>query len=260
MKLKKEPILLYLAFTFVFTLLLVFLSMLRRAEILYNYFGYIVMCCPGIAGIVTNRMYGRRENDLGLCAFVLKYNLLGMAIPVIYLVLSYSVYGVLFAGTFALTLPDSGALIALIPISLFFALGEELGWRGFLAPALTNRFGYIRASILTGLIWWIWHLSLGNPLIYEYYYYPGATISFAVCLIAISFVANALRLRSQSVWPATLLHGIHNLTLGIFESSTLGDSKAFWVGEVGLITIVLIALSAIITIIKYNKGTDMISK
>jgi membrane protease YdiL (CAAX protease family) len=40
------------------------------------------------------------------------------------------------------------------------ALGEEIGWRGFLSPILYNRFGFTRGALLTGIIWAIWHFNL----------------------------------------------------------------------------------------------------
>jgi membrane protease YdiL (CAAX protease family) len=48
-------------------------------------------------------------------------------------------------------------------IFLFIALGEEPGWRGFLLPRLQRRFGPLRASLVLGAIWALWHLPLlGN--------------------------------------------------------------------------------------------------
>ncbi len=36
-------------------------------------------------------------------------------------------------------------------------LGEELGWRGFMLPALQKRWGSIQSSILVGIAWGVWH-------------------------------------------------------------------------------------------------------
>ena len=36
--------------------------------------------------------------------------------------------------------------------------GEELGWRGFLLPRLSARFGLPLASIFVGIVWAAWHL------------------------------------------------------------------------------------------------------
>ena len=40
----------------------------------------------------------------------------------------------------------------------FSHLGEELGWRGFLLPRLAARQGPLRASLVVGLLWGLWHL------------------------------------------------------------------------------------------------------
>ncbi len=37
-------------------------------------------------------------------------------------------------------------------------LGEEPGWRGFFLPALMQRHSSIVASLLVGLVWYLWHL------------------------------------------------------------------------------------------------------
>jgi membrane protease YdiL (CAAX protease family) len=54
--------------------------------------------------------------------------------------------------------------MALIPtfaiIYLFNALPEEYGWRGFTLKPLLNRYSAIVASLITGLLWGLWHLPL----------------------------------------------------------------------------------------------------
>jgi membrane protease YdiL (CAAX protease family) len=37
---------------------------------------------------------------------------------------------------------------------------EELGWRGFLLPELQKRFNPLAASLIIGIIWWLWHAPL----------------------------------------------------------------------------------------------------
>ncbi len=36
-------------------------------------------------------------------------------------------------------------------------LGEEIGWRGFVLPILQKRWGPIRATLIVGLLWGLWH-------------------------------------------------------------------------------------------------------
>jgi len=39
------------------------------------------------------------------------------------------------------------------------AVGEELGWRGFLLPRLGNRFGELKAAWTMGVLWSLWHVG-----------------------------------------------------------------------------------------------------
>lgn len=48
-----------------------------------------------------------------------------------------------------------GAIVALC--FLFYALGEEIGWRGFVHDALAPNPIFLR-GLITGIVWWLWHL------------------------------------------------------------------------------------------------------
>jgi len=89
------------------------------------------------------------------------------------------------------------------------ALGEELGWRGWLHEALLP-LGPLRASLLTGALWGLWHA----PLILQGYNFPDAPVAGAAVMVAgcmaLSPVMTALRLRSGSVLSAVLFHGAIN--------------------------------------------------
>jgi membrane protease YdiL (CAAX protease family) len=54
------------------------------------------------------------------------------------------------------------AIVAAILVAWIFGgpLGEEIGWRGYALPRLTQRFGPALASVLLGLVWACWHLPL----------------------------------------------------------------------------------------------------
>jgi membrane protease YdiL (CAAX protease family) len=102
-----------------------------------------------------------------------------------------------------------GALINTIP-----ALGEEIGWRGWLLPKLMP-LGPVPAIIISGIIWGAWHA----PLILLGYNYPGVPGWLGVLLMigmctVVGGVFGWLRLRSGSVWPAALAHGAFNAAAG----------------------------------------------
>lgn len=103
-----------------------------------------------------------------------------------------------------ITIP-AASLLNLVP-----ALGEELGWRGWLLPKLMP-LGTLWALLISGVVWGLWHA----PLILLGYNYPtapgwlGVTAMVIMCIL-VGAVFGWLRLRSGSVWPPALAHAAFN--------------------------------------------------
>jgi membrane protease YdiL (CAAX protease family) len=191
------------------------------------------MWMPGLAAIVTQLLFYRTLAGLGWRPGSWRYLAMAILIPIVYgLVIYVPVWlaGVgLFNGSYLRkALPFVPFAIAQ---SLLTALGEELGWRGFLAPALYRTRGFLWAGIGTGLIWALWHLPLivaggydaGTPLWY-------ATACFLISVPGMSVMLAWLRLRSNSLWTAVLFHGVHNTAIqGIFDGSTIDTGATRWI-------------------------------
>ena len=111
--------------------------------------------------------------------------------------------------------------ITLAPfINTFFALGEEIGWRGFMYPLLKTRFGRRTGLILGGLIWGAWHWPIIWLIGYEYGTgYPGFPVTgmvlFCVFTVAIGILCDYVYEQSGSIWLPALLHGAINAAAGI---------------------------------------------
>jgi uncharacterized protein len=156
-------------------------------------------------------------------------------LPLVAIFVGGAIYYLLFPGKFDLSMPyarQAGFPVPSVPdawkvvlrrdilsgyrdvlIVIFLFLGEEFGWRAYLQPKLMP-LGQCKAVLLVGLIWAVDHwpaIFMG----YEYRFgYWGAPVTGPLLWVLILIVESAfyawVTLRTGSVWPACLVHGINN--------------------------------------------------
>ena len=101
------------------------------------------------------------------------------------------------------------ATIFLGPILAFPTLfGEEYGWRIFLQDRLAHQYSRLKAVLLVGLVWGIWHIP---KIILEGAYSDGPVLGiivYTISTILISIPLGLATFKSKSVWLAAYLHGI----------------------------------------------------
>ena len=137
------------------------------------------------------------------------------------------------------------------------ALGEEIGWRGFLVPELAKVVGFGGVGLISGLMWAAWHF----PMILLGDYNAGtppwfALMCFTVMIVSSSYIYAWLRMRSQSVWPAAILHASHNLFIQLILTplTTNTGRTAYLIDEFGA----GLALTSVIgAIIVWRKRNDL---
>ncbi|ELY99249.1 CPBP family intramembrane glutamic endopeptidase [Natrialba asiatica] len=58
--------------------------------------------------------------------------------------------------------PQFSVVTVLVMFGAFvvFALGEELGWSGYVIDSMQERWGALHASVLLGVVWAMWHLPV----------------------------------------------------------------------------------------------------
>ena len=114
------------------------------------------------------------------------------------------------------------AMVAGVTINAIVALGEELGWRGFLHHEL--RLAFWPKALLIGAIWGIWHAPI-VALGHNYPEHPALGVGLMVLwTMAISPVFAYVRERSGSVISAGVLHGTLNALGGFPLIVTRGGS------------------------------------
>lgn len=142
-------------------------------------------------------------------------------------------------------------LLNLLPelvIDTLFALGEEIGWRGYLLPKL-SRLGTVRAALLCGLLHGLWHLPM--ILLTPFYHGEGnrwIVIPLFLLMLTLGGVFYSyLRLSSHSLWPVAIGHGAFNAFWSAFTALAVPTSS-LWMeylsGESGVIPL-LLALVAV---------------
>ena len=249
----RAGIITYLACTF--ALSSIYYALIIRAGHLSAGHGLYVlglMWCPGIAAILTCLLRRRPISSLGW-RWRWRYQAVSYLIPIGYAGAAYALVWatglggvpnpkVLEHAFYSRMSPETSPAIRLIVFvlatgtlgmipSTVSALGEEIGWRGFLVPELAKTTSFTRTALISGVIWTAWHVPIlvfadynsGTPTWY-------GLSCFAIMVIGISFVFAWMRLKSGSLWTGVFLHASHNLFIqGIFTPLTIDTGKTKWV-------------------------------
>lgn len=252
----KRATYLYLLFTLLFTLLFssVIWSLIIWSGHLGMAFGMMitaVMWCPGLAALVSCRLLARSFRSLAWRWPEGRYIAAAYSLPLAYATIAYSAVWALRLGgwnwewvslvtqRFGLPgMPPWGSLTLWVLFTatagmirgMSTALGEEIGWRGFLVPELAKQMSFTKLSLLSGIIWAAWHL----PLLLFADYHASTNRPYELGCVTVSIVSGSfmlawLRLKSGSLWPAALFHASHNLFIQtIFNNMMRNTGKTLW--------------------------------
>jgi membrane protease YdiL (CAAX protease family) len=141
------------------------------------------------------------------------------------------------------------------------SIGEEFGWRAYLLPKLVESFAGAspddpafdsrnlaiagrKAALLVGVIWGVWHIPA------HILFSPGTNIVtellYIVSTCCMSVFLCWVTLRSGSVWPAAVGHGMFNNAIAFPMYSLKGPANALLgsagglIGGIGYIAVALV--------------------
>jgi uncharacterized protein len=105
---------------------------------------------------------------------------------------------------------------------LFYGYGEEIGWRGFLQPALQQRRSALAAAVAVSVVWAGWHLPLFG-ITTGYRDLPAAGfVGFYLSLLVAALVLAWLYLRSNgSLLVLVVFHAGYDIATNTPTSTTL---------------------------------------
>ena len=111
--------------------------------------------------------------------------------------------------------------ILILPLS---ALWEEIGWRGFLLPILQEKHTPLKASIIIGFVWGLWHL----PIYLAIDPYGYKTINYFLFMFigcfALSIIATWLYNSTKgSLLICILFHNAINTSAAYFYGNLKGS-------------------------------------
>lgn len=215
--------------------------------------GALIMWCPALAALVTCALLRIDVARLGWKWRPTRYQVWSYVIPILYALPVYVAAWALIRGSFAFSdfakqtgtafgfphHPTTATLLLAIPAygtvgvisGMARALGEEIGWRGFLFPRLAAQAGFTWGCVLTGCIWAVWHYPVllfadynaGTPPAY-------ALACFTLMVIAAAFIWGWLRLKSDSLWTSVILHASHNVFIqAIFDGMTKPAGRTLYI-------------------------------
>ncbi len=143
------------------------------------------------------------------------------------------------------------AYLASLTINAFYALGEELGWRGYLQGVLEERLGLLPSSIVVGLVWGYWHAPAFFIVGFRVtIYHAGISETLAASLIlfplfttGLAIILAIIRKLWGSIFPCAAFHGGINALTGIITATRLTVNEGLYI---------LIVASWIIAVITYS--------
>ena len=140
-------------------------------------------------------------------------------------------------------------------IGTFTAMGEEIGWRGYLQPRLDA--AGVRSSLI---IVWIVQLAYHLPLMIGAAYVdlgslPASVAVFAIGDLPITFIAARESYLARSLWPAIFFHSFHNtISQWLFPKFFTVSSGQMWLqGEDGVLPMAGYAVLGLLFVIAMRR-------
>ena len=174
---------------------------------------------PGLAGLLTMLIFRKKD---GVCItffdtkMPLQHYLWAFGLP-----LGFGLLAFVFALVFLDDPQGMRLTVAGVGLMVAGALGEEIGWRGYLHKRIAPHLNGLASSLLVGVLWALFHVQ----------YYEGGLLFMA--FMALAFVSltvmayAALAEYEFNVLGATLFHLGINLTAALVTGLVLSFSLSF---------------------------------
>lgn len=259
-----------------------------KNSFLYHTSTVVSMFAPAFAFWITKTVSGKKVSlsaDFGFrIKKYLKYYLIALFLPFVITVSGAVLYYLVFpnqldlsmqytksllikSGTnispflYVLTAVLSAVFIAPF-FNMFLAMGEEIGWRGYLYPELRKKYSPLKAHLITGFIWGFWHTPInmtGYNYGTKYFGFPFVgIIAMSIFCFSVGVILSRLTEKTKSIIPASLMHGAINsiASLGMmFQDISYIESEYMILGSApnGLISCIPVLTLAVVILFKTRR-------
>ena len=227
--------------------------------------GFLVWGTAPMVAALLLRLVLRDWGDFGL-----RLNLKGNGRWYLFSLLAYPVavlfvlgVGVLLGASTIVNFSMPDFVMAMIPLAVtffIFAIFEEFGWRGYLAPKVYSLNDSLWGHALVGVVWASWHL----PYMRELWAHTSESLvtllpRFILGTIVFAIVYGEIRIRTNSVWPAVLMHGAGNTIANTLLAGFAGAGFVKlvvgkeYLGSFGVEGLLMIVLFAVIGLVLYGR-------
>jgi membrane protease YdiL (CAAX protease family) len=211
--------------------------------------GFLIWATAPILVSVLMRAVTRDWSDLGARPAIRKnvrwylVSLLAYPVAIALALLIGSLISASSISQFSMGSFIQAALPAMV-IFFFFALFEEVGWRGYLAPKMYSLgINVYVAHALVAVVWASWHL----PFIRELSTYTTEGLATYIPRLflgafAFSIVYGEIRMITATFWPAVLMHWVGNSIANPLVAGSVSFSAGKeYLGSVGVDGLFMIA-------------------
>ncbi|MDB0440351.1 CPBP family intramembrane metalloprotease [Clostridioides difficile] len=141
------------------------------------------------------------------------------------------------------TTSSLGMFIYLFLKNLFAGpLGEELGWRGFAQNELQKKYSPLRASIIIGFWWGIWHLPIWFTTGFTGIDLIKYIAFFMTSVISVSIIMATFYNLNKNLLVPIIIHQLFNFLIGIISGSLIELIKYYAILYL-VVSIILIAIN-----------------
>jgi uncharacterized protein len=182
----------------------------------------LMVVCPLVAAVI---LIHREEGPAGvkrLLRRVLDHRRIGRRwwyLPILLLnpVILVAAYGVM--RWLERPLPDPRVPLLTVPVLVLVflapAVAEEAGWTGYAIDPLQDRLGAVKASLVLGSVWAVWHVV---PLV-QAHHDPGwiawKCVETVAARVLVVWLYNST---GRSLFAAVLFHDLSNVSVSLFPN------------------------------------------